>query len=116
MNDNNKCVMLDLDKPRELRCSNRVLMRFSAMRNCSVPDIMELVTHFDHCWTMAVLMLTTGDNALGVEQAEDLLDAAAPVKLVEAVVEAVANALNRGVDAGGEEVADDPLAGTGTTA
>ena len=81
INDND-CVILNLDKPRELRCTHKVLKRFSAMQQINVLEIEAKLWQYDICTAMAYCMLVADDPSLTVDQVDDLLDKIKPSDLI----------------------------------
>lgn len=94
MNEHNDSVILLLDKPRELRCTHKVLKRFSAMQECSVLEVEAKIMRYDIATAMAYCMLAADDPSLTVDQVDDLLDKIKPGDLVVAVTDAVTAAFS----------------------
>ena len=72
--EHNDVVMIELDRPRELKMSHKALKRFSAMRRCSILHLMEELEQYDAISCAAYCMLVEDDPELTVEQVDKLLD------------------------------------------
>ena len=119
--DSNDVVILELDRPRELRLGHKALKRFSALTNCSMADMEQEIQRYDKLSCLLWVMVTQeqidhGEDMMTPEQLDDLLDAV-PIpkltKLCSMVIEAAF------VDEDAEKAGEtDPpqAAGTGTGA
>lgn len=56
--DGNDVVILELDRPRELRLSHRALKRFSALTNCSMAKLEDEIQHYDKMSCLLWVMVT----------------------------------------------------------
>ena len=72
--ENNDVVIIELDRPRELKMSHKALKRFSAMRRCSILRIMDELEQYDALSCAAYCMLVEDDPNLTVDQVDELLD------------------------------------------
>ena len=117
--DRNDVVILELDRPRELRLGHKSLKRFSALTNCSMADMEQLIQHYDKLTCLLWVMITQeqidhGEKMMTPEQLDDLLDPVPIAKLTRLCTEAIQAAfVDEEAGAPGE---DDPpqAAGTGT--
>lgn len=89
--DNNTTVILELDRPRELRCGHKALKQFSAITCCAMDDLQNQVRRYDKLTALLYCMLHADDPTVTPEQLDDWLDRPG-VKLKD-VIEAVANAV-----------------------
>lgn len=91
-NEHNDVVMIELDRPRELKLGHKALKRFSALRGCSLFDLEKEVGTYDGTAAMAYCMLTAEDPTLTVEQVDDMLEQVSPFDLIVKVNEAIVKA------------------------
>lgn len=103
--DENDTVMIELDRPRELKLGHKALKRFSALTGCSMADMEKEVQHYDKLSCLLYVMLAVdaedhGEN-LTPAQVDDLLDPVPIKQLMELAMAAVAAAF-------GEEDEDQP--------
>lgn len=80
--DNNDTIILELDRPRELRLGHKALKRFSAMTGCSMDKMDAALNNYETMSTLIYLMLAQEDSELTPERVDDLLD---PVPIGEIV-------------------------------
>ena len=100
--EHNDVVMIELDRPRELHFGHKAMQRFSALRHCSILNILAELEQYDAVSCAAYCMLATDDENLTVAQVDDLLEKYTdPVSLYIKVTEAVTLAFPR------DDVADD---------
>lgn len=121
--DRNDVVILELDRPRELRLGHKALKRFSALTNCSMADMEKEIQHYDKMSCLIWVMVTEdqtahGEEMMTPEKLDDLLDAVPIPKLTNLCSKAIQAAF---VDEDAESEADsegDPpkAAGIGTEA
>ena len=119
--DRNDVVILELDRPRELRLGHKALKRFSALTSCSMTDMEKEIQRYDKLSCLLWVMVTQdqanhGEEMMTPEQLDDLLDAVPITKLTNLCSKAIAAAF---VDEDAEEAekGDPPqAAGTGTEA
>ena len=57
--DRNDVVILELDRPRELRLGHKALKRFSALTNCSMADMEKEIQHYDKMSCLIWVMVTS---------------------------------------------------------
>lgn len=93
-NDRNDVVILELDRPRELRLGHKALKRFSAITNCSMADMENEIQHYDKLSCLLWVMVTEdqanhGEEMMTPEQIDDLLDAVSITKLSRLCFEAI---------------------------
>lgn len=85
--DKNDVVIIELDKPRELRLGHKAMKRFSALTGCSMIEIDDVTAHYDKLSALMYIMLSEQDDELTTEAVDDLLD---NVKLSYIISKAVA--------------------------
>lgn len=73
--DNNDTVIIQLDRPRELRLSHKVLKKFLATHNTDMEHMEEYLQGYNGACDILLLMLQREDPSLTEEQLDDLLDA-----------------------------------------
>lgn len=116
--DNNTTVILELDRPRELRCGHKALKKFSAMTQCAMDDLQNKVRRYDMLTALLYCMLSADDVDVTASQVDDWLDRPG-VKLkdvIEAVAKAVAAAFEDEDAADDSEETPPEAAGTGEKA
>jgi len=94
--EGNEIVTLNLDRPRHLRLTNRVLKRFCANQNCSLNDLEASLQRFDVLVSLAYEMLRLEDPTLTVERCDELLDMVSVSELLAAVTNAIAAGFDMG--------------------
>ena len=119
--DCNDVVILELDRPRELRLGHKALKRFSALTNCSMADMEQEIQRYDKLSCLLWVMVTQDqidhdEDMMTPEQLDDLLDAVPIPKLTKLCSMAIEAAfVDEDAEKAGE--ADPPqAAGTGTGA
>lgn len=99
-------VILNLDKPRELKFSHKAMRKFSALTQTPLTELKEAVTRYDLMSAAVYCMLSAADETLTPEQVDDMLERLPPLKVYTAAVEAVTEALNDGETPGEDEDGD----------
>lgn len=89
-NEKNDIVMLELDRPRELRFTHKVMKRFCAATGAKMSEIQEAVEDYNNMTLLIYEMLRAEDPALTVEQCDDLLDLVPIGTLLQKGAEAIA--------------------------
>lgn len=74
--DKNDVVILELDRPRELRLGHKALKRFSALTGCSMQQLESEASHYDKMALLIYTMLSEDDPELTPEAVDDLIDLA----------------------------------------
>lgn len=74
--DKNDVVILELDKPRELRLGHKALKRFSALTGCSMQQLESEASRYDKMALLIYTMLSEDDPELTPEMVDDLIDQA----------------------------------------
>lgn len=112
----NDAVILELDRPRELRLGHKALKRFSAMTGCTMEGMEDALKDYGKMTTLAYVMLSQEDSSITPEQADDLLDRVPLHVIVKKCSQAIAAAFTDPEEA--EKAENDPpaAAGTGGTA
>ncbi len=116
--DNNTTVILELDRPRELRCGHKALKQFSAMTGCAMDEVQYEVKHYDKLTLLAYCMLHADDASVTPELVDEWLDKLPKLKpAIEAVAQAVTNAFADDEETPGDSEETPPeAAGTGEKA
>lgn len=119
--DENDTIMIELDRPRELKLGHKALKRFSALTGCSMADMEQEVQHYDKLSCLLYVMLAVDAEDHGEEltpaQVDDLLDPVPIKQLMELAMAAVAAAFGEEDEDQPEEESDPPeAAGTGEKA
>lgn len=123
--DKNDVVILELDRPRELRLGHKALKRFSALTGCSMQQMQDEIQQYDRMALMIYVMLSEDEPDLTPEAVDDLIDRAErrkdkPLRLKDLVmaVSATIQAAFADEDAEQPEDGEDPpqAAGTGEKA
>lgn len=97
-------VILNLDKPRELKFSHKAMRQFCALTKTSMPELREAAQRYDLMTTAVYCMLAVQDSSLTPSQVEDMLDELPVLEVYTKAVEAVSEALQG--DEGAEEAPD----------
>ena len=92
-------VILNLDKPRELKFSHKAMRQFCALTKVSVPELQQAVQRYDLMATAVYCMLAAQDDSLTPGQVEDMLDELPVMEVYSKAVEAVGEALQGDEDA-----------------
>lgn len=119
--DNNDVVILELDRPRELRLGHKALKRFSALTECSMTDLEYEIQYYEKMTLLIWVMVTEEQIAMGEEMmSQEQLDALLDKLPLYKVTAAAANAIKAAFeDPDAEKEPGDPpqtAAGTGTEA
>jgi len=72
--DNNDVVIINLDRPRELKLRHKTLKRFLAKTNTSVDDLDTSLQSYETLTALLFEMLHADDPTLTPEACDDLLD------------------------------------------
>ena len=112
--DKNDVVIIELDRPRELRLGHKALKRFSALAGCAMTELDEVTAHYDKLSALMYIMLSENDPAVTPDVADELLDAVNLSYIMEKASEAIAAAFEEDAE---EDVDAPPMAaGTGVRA
>ena len=112
-------IILNLDKPRELKFSHKAMKQFCALTKVSVPELETAVQRYDLMSTAVYCMLAAQDESLTPKQVEDMLEDLPVLEIFTAAVHAVSEALEGGDkdgDAAGGEENPPAAAGAGSEA
>ena len=74
MNEKNDIVMLDLDRPRALRLTHRVLKLFCAATGAKMSEIEQSVDYYGNMTLLIYEMLRADDPELTPDRCDELLD------------------------------------------
>ena len=115
--ENNDVVILELDRPRELRLTHKVLKRFCAKHKIRLSDLSIATDNYDTLIDLLLTMLQREDPSLTAAQLDDMLDEIPFVKIVRSVGKAIEAAFPEESDEkadGEDEENPQKEAGTGT--
>ena len=111
--DKNDVVILELDRPRELRLGHKALKRFRALTECPRSDMDAAIQRYDKMACLLYVMLSQDDPDLTPDKVDDLCDGVSIVKITKACSRAIEVAFADDEESGG----DPPeAAGTGAEA
>lgn len=119
MNQNqNDTVILELDRPRELRLGHKALKKFSAMTGCTMERMEDALKDYGKMTSLIYVMLSQEDSTLTPKQTDDLLDRVPLHVIVKKCSQAIAAAFTDPDSAEAAKEENDPptAAGTGGTA
>jgi len=108
--DNNDIVILELDRPRELKLSHKVLKRFCAATGSRLSDIDNTVDDYDNMTMLIYYMLLADDPDLTPEKLDDLLDDVPIGIVLKKGAEAIKKGFGEPEKAESQDNAEDPLA------
>ena len=109
--DRNDVVILQLDRPRELRLSHKVLKAFLAENGIGMDGFDRLVATYDGTTKLLYAMLRREEPDMTPERCDDLLDMAPLGTVMSAVQKAVEAAFGE-MNESGEAGETDPTAKT----
>lgn len=89
-NDKNDIVMIELDRPRELKFTHKVMKRFCAATGTKMSEIQDAVEDYDNMTRLIYEMLRREDPDLTQEQCDDLLDTVSIGLILQKGAEAIA--------------------------
>lgn len=87
--ENNNTVIIELDRPRELKLSHKVMKRFMAKHKLKMSTFDVAVDEYDKASDLIYEMLKEEDPTLTVEKCDDLLDAVSLMTIMQKVAEAI---------------------------
>lgn len=116
--DGNDVVMIELDRPRELKLGHKALKRFSALTGSSMADMETEIQHYDKLACLMYVMLAIDGEKRGEtltpDQVDDLLEAVPIQKQLRLCMAAIQAAFEDPDAPKGENGGDPPqAAGTG---
>lgn len=122
--DNNDVVMLELDRPRELRLGHRALKRFSALTECSLSAMDKEIERYDKASCLIWVMVTedqrknSESKIMTPDELDDLLDNIPISKILEVCSKAIEAAFPELEVSKSDTGEESPMtaAGTGTEA
>lgn len=115
--NNNDVVMINLDRPRELRYGHKAMKKLQALTGASIENIdmdnfdAEKIEIFLYCGLLSDAR--DNDETLKMEQMEDLLDMASYEHLIEKMQEAFASSFGKFMVGNPQAAAGSPNRGTG---
>lgn len=95
-------VILNLDKPRELKFTHKAMRQFCALTKVGMDQMDEAFMRYDLMATAVYCMLAAQDSSLTPNQVEDMLDELPVVEVYTKAAEAVREALGGDKDDGEE--------------
>lgn len=121
--DENDTIIIELDRPRELKLGHKALKRFSALTGKSMTELEDAVQHYDVLACLMYVMLAVDaekhGETLTPDQVDDLLEDVPVYKQMNRVGRAIHAAfVDPTAEQDGEEGESDPpqAAGTGVEA
>ena len=115
--EGNDLVIINLDRPREVKLSHKVLKRYCALTGKTLREIPGVATDYVEMTRLLWCALLREDPELTPERLDDLLERhdVMPMTVIEAVGAAIKAAFDDGED---DQTDEDPLiaAGIGETA
>ena len=112
MSDNNNTVIIELDRPRELRLSHKVFKKFLAKHNLTAEQFDEASRSYDLMTDLLSLMLMRDDPELTQDDCDDLLDMVPIHVILEKVPEAIEKGFNTGKPADPTKAPQDQSTGS----
>ena len=107
--DKNDVVIIDLDKPRELRLGHKALKRFSALTGCSMRQMQAETEHYDKMALLIYVMLSEDQPDLTPEAVDDLIDQAERRKVNPLCMKDIFKATTAAIEAAfADEDAEEP--------
>ena len=119
--DENDTIMIELDRPRELKLGHKALKRFSALTGCGLNDMEKEIQHYDKLSCLLYVMLAVEAEEHGEEltpaQVDDLLEPVPIQQLMELAGAAISVAFPADEEQEEQKESDPPeAAGTGEKA
>lgn len=115
--DGNDVVMIELDRPRELKLGHKAMKRFSALTGCSMEDMEKEIKHYDKLACLMYVMLAVDaekhGETLTTDQVDDLLEPVCIPRQLELCMAAIQAAFDD-PDASKEETGGNPPQAAGT--
>ena len=112
MSDNNNTVFIELDRPRELRLTHKVVKKFLAKHNLKAEQFDLSAQSYDMMTDLLVEMLMRDDPTLTPEICDDLLDLVPIHVILEKVPEAIEKGFNTGKPADPPKAPQDQSTGS----
>lgn len=116
--DENDTVIIELDRPRELKLGHKALKRFSALTGCSMTGMQKEVDHYDKLSCLLYVMIAvdaeTHGEVLTPDQVDNLLEPIPIQRLMELAGAAINAAFGDPDAETGEGEEPDPPAAAGT--
>lgn len=121
MDEHNDVVILNLDRPRELRLTHAVMKRFCAISHTKLSRMAEAIDDYDKLSLLLWVMLNNDDPSITVEGLDAMIDEAERRKegrlLLKDVLAAVSTAIRAALgDEEDEEENETPPTAAGTGA
>lgn len=101
--EGNNVVIINLDKPRELKLTHKVLKRFMAKHKLKMTSFDAAVEDYEKMTDLIYEMLRAEDPNLTPAECDNLLDTVSITEIVKKSGEAIAAAFNDGEEAKEEE-------------
>lgn len=117
MHDNNDAILLELGgRTYELKCTHSVLKNFSRRTGLSMVEMTNQIMRYDVASVMMWCLMQRCDSTLTEAQADGLLDALPPQKIITLVSEAITAAFPPVAEDEQDQETPPTAAGTGTRA
>lgn len=72
-NKENNAVIIELDRPRELRLTHKAMRRFTALADCTMTGMQAAIDDYDKLCTLLYVMLSEDDPQLTIERMDELI-------------------------------------------
>ena len=101
-------VILNLDKPRELKFSHKAMQKFSTLTKTPLTAMGEAVQRYDLVSAAVYCMLSVADDSLTPGQVDDMLENLTVQEIYTAGVQAMRDALGDGEESVDPDGAENP--------
>ena len=101
-------VILNLDKPRELKFSHKAMQKFSALTKAPLTAMGETVQRYDLVSAAVYCMLSVADDSLTPGQVDDMLENLTVQEIYTAGVQAMRDALGDSEESVDPDGAENP--------
>lgn len=106
-------VILNLDKPRELKFSHKAMQKFSTLTKTPLTAMGEAVQRYDLVSAAVYCMLSVADDSLTPGQVDDMLENLTVQEIYTAGVQAMRDALGDGEESVDPDGAENPQEAAG---
>lgn len=106
-------VILNLDKPRELKFSHKAMQKFSTLTRTPLTAMGEAVQRYDLVSAAVYCMLSVADETLTPGQVDDMLEQLTVQEIYTAGVQAMRDALGDGEESADPNGAENPPGAAG---
>lgn len=106
-------VILNLDKPRELKFSHKAMQKFSTLTKTPLTAMGEAVQRYDLVSAAVYCMLSVADDSLTPGQVDDMLENLTVQEIYTAGVQAMRDALGDGEESVDPDASENPQEAAG---